>query len=224
MHSSPIIQLDNVRLSYPSPTAQPVEALRGITLSIAQGEHVCILGSNGSGKSSLIQLLNALILPTSGDVRVLGKSTLDPANAMAIRTRAAMVFQHPEDQMTTSVVADDVAFGPENLGAPREQIVQRVDAALAAVGMGHLAQADPADLSGGQKQRVAIAGALAMDPQILLLDEPAAMLDTHGRQSIQRIVGSLKRRGITVVHVTHYMDDALLADRVIVLDLSLIHI
>lgn len=222
MHSSPIIQLDNVRLSYPSPTAQPVEALRGITLSIAQGEHVCILGSNGSGKSSLIQLFNALILPTSGDVRVLGKSTLDPANAMAIRTRAAMVFQHPEGQMTTSVVADDVAFGPENLGVPREQIVQRVDAALAAVGMGHLAQADPADLSGGQKQRVAIAGALAMDPQILLLDEPAAMLDTHGRQSIQRIVGSLKRRGITVVHVTHYMDDALLADRVIVLDHGLV--
>ena len=141
---------------------------------------------------------------------------------MAIRTRAAMVFQHPEDQMTTSIVADDVAFGPENLGVPREQIVQRVDAALAAVGMGHLAQADPADLSGGQKQRVAIAGALAMDPQILLLDEPAAMLDTHGRQSIQRIVGSLKRRGITVVHVTHFMDDALLADRVIVLDHGLV--
>ena len=218
MHSSPIIQLDNVRLSYPSPTAQPVEALRGVTLSIAQGEHVCILGSNGSGKSSLVQLLNALILPTSGDVRVLGKSTLDPANAVAIRTRAAMVFQHPEDQMATSIVADDVAFGPENLGIPRERIVQRVDAALAAVGMDHLAQADPADLSGGQKQRVAIAGALAMDPQILLLDEPAAMLDTHGRQSIQRIVGSLKRRGITVVHVTHFMDDALLADRAIVMD------
>lgn len=222
MYSSPIIQLDNVHLSYPSPAAQPTEALRGVTLSIDQGEHVCILGSNGSGKSSLIQLLNALVLPTSGDVRVMGKSTLDPADAAAIRTQAAMVFQHPEDQMTTSVVADDVAFGPENLGIPREQIVQRVDAALAAVGMEHLAQADPADLSGGQKQRVAIAGALAMDPQILLLDEPSAMLDTHGRQSIQRIVAALKRRGITVVHVTHFMDDALLADRVIVLDHGLV--
>lgn len=218
MQTAPIIQLQNVHLAYPSPAAEPVQALRGITLSINQGEHVCILGSNGSGKSSLIQLLNALMLPTSGTVRVMGSSTLDPAGAAKIRTQAAMVFQHPEDQMTTSIVADDVAFGPENLGVPREQIIQRVDAALAAVGMGHLAQADPADLSGGQKQRVAIAGALAMDPQILLLDEPAAMLDTDGRRSIQHIVNALKRRGITVVHVTHFMDDALLADRVIVLD------
>lgn len=218
MHSSPIIQLENVHLTYPVPAAQPVHALRGITLHIDKGEHVCILGGNGSGKSSLIQLLNALILPTSGTVRVMGKSTLDPAGATAIRTRAAMVFQHPEDQMTTSIVADDVAFGPENLGVPRQQIIQRVDAALAAVGMSHLAQADPADLSGGQKQRVAIAGALAMDPQVLLLDEPAAMLDSDGRKSIQHIVEALKRRGITIVHVTHFMDDALMADRVIVLD------
>lgn len=216
MHSSPIIQLENVHLVYPA--AQPVQALHGITLRIEKGEHVCILGSNGSGKSSLIQLLNALILPTSGTVEVMGKSTLDPVDAAAIRTQAAMVFQHPEDQMTTSIVADDVAFGPENLGVPHQQIVQRVEAALNAVGMTHLAQADPADLSGGQKQRVAIAGALAMDPQILLLDEPAAMLDTDGRQSIQHIVESLKRRGITIVHVTHFMDDALEADRVIVLD------
>ena len=216
MQSSPIIQLENVYLAYPA--AQPVQALRGVTLRIEKGEHVCVLGSNGSGKSSLIQLLNALILPSSGTVKIMGKSTLDPAGAAEIRTRAAMVFQHPEDQMTTSIVADDVAFGPENLGVPHQQIVQRVEAALDAVGMSHLAQADPADLSGGQKQRVAIAGALAMDPQILLLDEPAAMLDTQGRQAIQQIVESLKRRGITVVHVTHFMDDALLADRVIVLD------
>lgn len=216
MHSSPIIQLENVHLVYPA--AQPVQALRGVTLRIEKGEHVCILGSNGSGKSSLIQLLNALILPTSGTVEVMGKSTLDPVEAAAIRTQAAMVFQHPEDQMTTSIVADDVAFGPENLGVPHRKIVQRVEAALNAVGMTHLAQADPADLSGGQKQRVAIAGALAMDPQILLLDEPAAMLDTDGRRSIQHIVESLKRRSITVVHVTHFMDDALKADRVIVLD------
>lgn len=216
MHSSPIIQLENVHLVYPA--AQPVQALRGVTLRIEKGEHVCILGSNGSGKSSLIQLLNALILPTSGTVEVMGKSTLVPVDAAAIRTQAAMVFQHPEDQMTTSIVADDVAFGPENLGVPHQQIVQRVEAALNAVGMAHLAQADPADLSGGQKQRVAIAGALAMDPQILLLDEPAAMLDTDGRRSIQHIVESLKRRGITIVHVTHFMDDALEADRVIVLD------
>lgn len=218
MHSSPIIQLENVHLSYPTPAAEPVQALCGVTLHIDQGEHVCILGSNGSGKSSLIQMLNALVLPTSGDVRVMGKSTLEPDGPGFIRKRAAMVFQHPEDQMTTSIVADDVAFGPENLGVPREQIVQRVDAALAAVGMERYAQADPADLSGGQKQRVAIAGALAMDPLILLLDEPAAMLDTAGRQSIQRIVKHLRERGITVVHVTHFMDDALLADRVIVLD------
>ena len=129
-----------------------------------------------------------------------------------------MVFQHPEDQMVTSIVADDVAFGPENLGVPSAQIAARVDAALTAVDMSEHAQADPADLSGGQQQRVAIAGALAMEPEVLLLDEPAAMLDDAGRRAIRDIVRRLNARGITIVHVTHFMDDALAAGRVIVLE------
>lgn len=200
------------------PDLEPTEALAGITLSIRAGEHVCILGANGSGKSTLVQLINGLIVPTAGSVEVFGIGTGTPEGAAAIRRRAAMVFQHPEDQMVTSIVADDVAFGPENLGVPSAQIAQRVDSALEAVDMATCAQADPADLSGGQQQRVAIAGALAMDPQILLLDEPAAMLDAAGRRAIQTIVQRLNRRGITIVHVTHFMDDALAADRVIVLE------
>ena len=211
----PIIALDNVHFSYPGDAR---EALRGITLQIPRGEHVCFLGSNGSGKSTLAQLVNALLLPTKGRVRVFGLDSSEVGNALAIRRQAAMVFQHPEDQMVTSIVADDVAFGPENLGIPQPEIAQRVNDALAAVGMGDRAQADPADLSGGQKQRVAIASALAMRPEILLLDEPSAMLDVEGRCAIQGIIEQLSERGITIIHVTHFMDDALRADRVIVLE------
>ena len=195
-----------------------LEALRGITLDIWPGEHVCVLGGNGSGKSTLVQLMNALLTPTSGTVEAFGYNAADPEGAAQIRRRAAMVFQHPDDQMVTSIVADDVAFGPENLGVPQPEIVQRVDAALAAVDMTELAQADPADLSGGQRQRVAIAGALAMQPKALLLDEPSAMLDAKGHRAVQRIVERLNGRGIAIVHVTHFMDDALAADRIVVLE------
>ena len=213
--TEPVISLDGVRFCYPGEAS---EALRGVTLSIHRGEHVCILGGNGSGKSTLLQHLNALLLPTEGRVRVLGLDSREGNCALAIRQHAAMVFQHPEDQMVTSIVADDVAFGPENLGVPQPQMARRVDDALAAVGMSSRAQADPADLSGGQKQRVAIAGALAMEPEILLLDEPSAMLDTAGRHAVQGIVGQLGARGITIVHVTHFMDDARRADRGIVME------
>ena len=211
----PVIAFENVRFSYPGDAS---EALRGVTLEVRHGEHLCILGGNGSGKSTLARLINALLLPSSGQVRVLGLDPTAPGCAHEIRRRAAMVFQHPEDQMVTSIVADDVAFGPENLGLPQPEIAKRVDAALAAVDMGNRAQADPADLSGGQKQRVAIAGALAMEPEILVLDEPSAMLDADGRRAVRDIVERLSAHGITVVHITHFMEDALHADRAIVME------
>lgn len=223
----PAIVLRNVRFSHPGAPAPAegaahagscAEALAGITLTIASGEHVCVLGANGSGKSTLIQLINGLLTPTDGTVEVLGQSLANAQDAAAVRRRCAMVFQRPEDQMVTSIVADDVAFGPENLGLSAAEIAERVDRALAAVRMSAYAQTDPADLSGGQRQRVAIAGALAMEPKILLLDEPGAFLDDAGKQDVRRIIEDLRGQGITIVHVTHDMEDALAADRVVVLD------
>lgn len=213
--AGPHIELCGVHVSHPG---APNEALAGIDLQIPAGQYVCILGGNGSGKSTLLQLMNALALPSAGEVRVFGVNTSEEGAPLAIRSRCASVFQHPEDQMVTSIVADDVAFGPENLCVPQPEIARRVDAALEATGMGEFAQSDPADLSGGQMQRVAIAGALAMEPEILLLDEPCAMLDTRGRADVRAIIDRLSARGITIVHVTHFMEDALDADRVIVLE------
>lgn len=214
--ADPIIELHDVHFSY---AGADEEALRGVTLCVAAGEHLCILGSNGSGKSTLAQLINALLAPTDGSARVCGiDAAAQPERALELRRQVAMVFQHPDDQMVTSVVADDVAFGPENLGVPQPQIAARVDDALAAVSMLDHAQADPADLSGGQRQRIAIAGALAMHPRVLVLDEPAAMLDVAGRRAIQCIARGLNERGITIVHITHFMDDALVAGRVVVMD------
>ena len=201
-----------------APEPAGTEALCGVTLSIRAGEHVCIVGGNGSGKSTLVQLMNALLVPAAGTVEVFGLDTAAPERAVEIRRQAAMVFQHPDDQLVANIVADDVAFGPENLGLPQPEIARRVDEALAAVGMSEQRRADPAALSGGQKQRVAIAGALAMEPRALLLDEPSAMLDTEGRRAIQRIISQLNAQGITIVHVTHFMDDALRAGRVVVLE------
>ncbi len=212
---NPIIQLRDVHVRY---AGADDEALRGVSLDVLAGEYLCILGGNGSGKSTLAQLINALLMPTAGTVRVCGINAAEhPDRTLELRQQVAMVFQHPDDQMVTSVVADDVAFGPENLDVPQPQIAVRVDKALAAVDMSACAQADPADLSGGQRQRVAIAGALAMHPRVLVLDEPAAMLDAKGRRAIQHIARDLNARGITIVHITHFMDDALLADRVVVM-------
>lgn len=209
-----VIQLTHVHLAYPG---SQTEALADVSCSIPAGQHVCILGGNGSGKSTLLQLVNVLALPTSGAVHVAGIDTREPGRTLEIRSRTASVFQHPEDQMVTSIVADDVAFGPENLCVAQPKIASRVDAALAAVGMKDRAQSDPSDLSGGQVQRVAIAGALAMEPDILLLDEPCAMLDVEGRESVRAIIRNLRTRGMTILHVTHFMEDAQEADRAIVL-------
>lgn len=211
----PLIAFENVHLAYPGAAH---EALAGISCRINAGEHVCVLGANGSGKSTFAQLISALMLPTIGVVQVAGINTADAGAAGRVRRQVASVFQHPEDQLVTSIVADDVAFGPENIRTPQPQIAQRVDEALAQVGMSAFAQRDPEELSGGQQQRVAIAGALAMHPRILVLDEPGAMLDTEGRRAIGRIVAQLVRAGITVIHVTHFMDDALAASRVLVLE------
>ncbi|NTW28785.1 MAG: energy-coupling factor transporter ATPase [Coriobacteriia bacterium] len=191
-------------------------ALAGVTLNVRPGEYLAIIGSNGSGKSTLAKHVNALCIPDSGRVVIEGIDTGDPDNVYDVRSRVGMVFQNPENQMVTSIVADDVAFGPENLGVSREEIIQRVAAALAAVGMEDLARTEFANLSGGQKQRIAIAGILAMEPDILVLDEPGAMLDPRGRRGIRRVSHQLSEHGMTVMLITHFMEEALAADRVLV--------
>ena len=162
--------------------------------------------------------MNALIVPDEGSVSACGLSSADPDEQIEIRRHVGMVFQNPDNQMVTSIVADDVAFGPENLGIPRPEIVRRVDEALEAVAMTEYAQADPTELSGGQKQRVSIAGMLAMNPDVLVFDEPCAMLDPRGRRGVRRVMRNLNERGMTIVHITHFMEDALDADVVHVMD------
>lgn len=210
----PVIAFDNVSYSYDG----QVNALDHINLTVEQGEYLVILGHNGSGKSTLARCCNALIVPDAGSVRILDMDPTDLASQLQIRRHVGMVFQNPDNQIVTSVVEDDVAFGPENLGVPQPDIVRRVKTALDTVAMTAYAQADPAELSGGQKQRVGIASMLAMEPDILVLDEPGAMLDPRGRRGIRRICRELNSKGITIVHITHFMDDALDADRVAVMD------
>jgi energy-coupling factor transport system ATP-binding protein len=202
---------DDVSYSYDD----EAKALDGISLQLRSGEYVAIIGSNGSGKSTLAKHLNALCVPDAGTVVVEGFDTRDPGSVYAVRSRVGMVFQNPENQMVTSVVEDDVAFGPENLGVPREEIIERVAAALTTVGMSAHAKTEFANLSGGQKQRVAIAGILAMEPDILVLDEPGAMLDPRGRRGVRRVSRQLSDHGMTAVVITHFMEEALLAERVI---------
>ncbi len=194
------------------------DVLHDVSLQIEQGSHVVILGHNGSGKSTLARLMNALIVPDKGSVHACGLSSDDYDEQIEIRRHVGMVFQNPDNQMVTSIVADDVAFGPENLGIPQPEIVQRVEKALAAVAMTDYAKADPTELSGGQKQRVSIAGMLAMDPDVLVFDEPCAMLDPRGRRAVRRVMRELNERGMTIVHITHFMEDALDADVVHVMD------
>ena len=209
--TSPIISLDHVHLAYPG---AGVEALSDLTLQIPAGQNVCILGGNGSGKSTLLQLVNALVLPTSGEVSVCGMSTSDPALSLKIRAQTASVFQHPEDQMVTSIVADDVAFGPENLRVSQPSIARRVESALAAVDMTERARSNPGPLRRPdaacrhrRRDRYGAGG-------ILLLDEPCAMLDAEGRESVRAIISQLHEQGITILHVTHFMEDARSAERV----------
>ena len=210
----PIICVRDVSFTYDGEAF----ALSGASAQIERGEFVCILGGNGSGKSTLAKHLNALLVPDKGQVEVCGMDTSERQHTYEIRQSAGMVFQNPDDQLVASLVEDDVAFGPENLGVPTAELRERVAQRLQDVGLSGFEKHETHALSGGQKQRVAIAGALAMNPEILILDEASAMLDPRGRKGLMRVVRSLNDQGMTVVMITHFMEEAALADRVIVLD------
>lgn len=212
-----ILKLENVKYIYQGAEEQ-TGALDNISLSVNKGEFVCILGHNGSGKSTLAKLINGLYQPTEGKVYVKGMDTSDESQILNIRKTAGMVFQNPDNQLVATIVEEDVAFGPENLGVPTPEIRTRVDNALAAVGMEQFVKSEAHRLSGGQKQRIAIAGVLAMEPEIMVLDEPTAMLDPRGRAEVMETVTKLnKEKGITIIHITHFMEEAINADRLIVL-------
>ena len=215
-----IIKTENLTFSYPPDEGrEPVQALKDIDLSIEQGSFVAVLGNNGSGKSTLAKHLNAVLLPEGGKVWVSGMDTSDESLLLEVRRRVGMVFQNPDNQIVANVVEEDVAFGPENLGVPTEEIQRRVAAALKAVGMEEFTLHAPHHLSGGQKQRVAIAGVIAMEPACIILDESTAMLDPLGRREVLDTVKRLNReKGITIVLITHHMDEAVMADRVVVMD------
>lgn len=220
MNNKMMIAVKDVHFTYPFENeSDKVNALQGISFEIKKGEFVGIIGHNGSGKSTLSKLLNAIILPTNGDVFVNGLNTKDQKNVWLIRQVAGMVFQNPDNQLVATIVEEDVAFGPENLGIPPDQIRQRVDQALATVEMQAYAHQKPHQLSGGQKQRIAIAGILAMEPECIIFDEPTAMLDPSGRREVMETIKKLNRnKNMTVIHVTHYMNELIDADRIIVLD------
>ncbi len=213
----PLIELAGLSHTYHAGTPDAVLALNGISLSIERGEFVAIVGGNGSGKSTLAKHLNALLLPTEGEVRVDGLDTRDPAATWEIRQRVGMVFQNPDNQLVATVVEEDVAFGPENLGLPPAEIAQRVEGALGVVEMLAYRRHEPHLLSGGQKQRVAIAGILAMRPQCLVLDEATTMLDPQGQREVMETISRLNGEGVTVIHITHAMEEAVQCRRVIVL-------
>lgn len=211
-----VITLDNVSFRYPDAGR---DALSGVSLSIEAGSFIAVLGHNGSGKSTLAKLLNAILVPTEGTVTVKGMDTRSEENLLNVRRTVGMVFQNPDNQIVASVVEDDVAFAPENLGVPPAEIRRRVDEALKRVGMYEFRNNAPHLLSGGQKQRVAIAGVLAMKPDVIILDESTAMLDPSGRREVMNTVHRLNREeGISVVIITHYMSEAATADYMIVMD------
>lgn len=205
------------------PTQAPPPALKGINLTVKQGEYIAVLGHNGSGKSTLAKLLNMILTPTSGKIYIDGKditsNDIIEDDVFEIRKKIGMVFQNPDNQLVANVVEEDVAFGPENLGLEREEIRRRVNSSLALVGMTEYAHHAPHKLSGGQKQRVAIAGIIAMKPKCIIFDESTAMLDPLGRRDVIEIMERLNREeGITVINITHYMDEASRADRIVVIN------
>ncbi len=217
-----MIKIENVSYSY-NEDGRDVPVLKNLNLEIAKGEYVVMLGHNGSGKSTLAKLLSLILMPTSGKIYVDGvditNEALSDEEILALRRKVGMVFQNPDNQLVATVVEEDVAFGPENLGVPREEMRRRVDEALAIVGMSEYAHHEPHRLSGGQKQRVAIAGIIAMLPDCMIFDEATAMLDPSGRREVLSTIEQLNReKGITILAITHYMNEAAKADRVIVLD------
>ena len=211
----PILRTEHLTFTYPG---EERPTLGDLSLEIARGSFVAVLGHNGSGKSTLAKHFNAILLPTGGKVYVDGMDTSDENNLLSVRATVGMVFQNPDNQIVANVVEDDVAFAPENLGVPPQEIRARVDAALKQVGMYDFRLHAPHLLSGGQKQRVAIAGVIAMQPKCIVLDEPTAMLDPQGRAEVMETVCRLhEQQGITIVLITHFMEEAALADRVIVM-------
>lgn len=214
-----MITANQVSFQYTSPDEPPVLVLDKVSLTIERGSFVALLGHNGSGKSTFAKLCNAMQLPSGGQLLVGEWNTSDEEHTYDVRRTVGMVLQNPDNQLVSTIVEEDVAFGPENLGVPPEEIRSRVDAALKEVGMYEYRNHAPHKLSGGQKQRVAIAGVLAMNPDCLVLDEPTAMLDPQGRREVMETVRRLNReRGMTVVLITHYMEEAAMADRVVVMN------
>ena len=211
---------ENVHFSYTSQTENvPIPVFDGLNLTVEEGSFVAVLGRNGSGNTTLAKHMNAIVLPTGGSVRVIGLDTANEQQLLDIRRTVGMVFQNPDNQMVANVVEEDVAFAPENLGVPSAEIRKRVDDALKAVGMYEYRTHAPHLLSGGQKQRIAIAGVIAMQPRCIVLDEPTAMLDPHGREEVLRTIEALnKNHGITVILITHHMTEAIRADRVLVME------
>lgn len=223
MDNSNIVEFHNVTFCYDADEGeqQPEPAIRDFTFNVKKGEFVAVLGHNGSGKSTVAKLSNSILIPNEGKVLVKGMDTADEDLSYEIRKTVGVVFQNPDNQIVASIVEEDVAFGPENLGLPREEIRKRVDDSLKAVGMYEYRHHEPHKLSGGQKQRVAIAGIIAMRPECIFLDEPTAMLDPKGRKEVMDTVIKLnKEYGMSVVFITHFMEEAVLADRVAVIDNS----
>ena len=215
----PLIRIKDVTYEYVKEEEQTrIRALESVSLDVEKGSFISITGKNGSGKSTLAKNINGLLVPTMGSITVKGLDTREDENIWDIRHTVGMVFQNPDNQIVSSIVEDDVAFGPENMGVPTDEIRQRVDDALKAVGMyEHRAKA-PHLLSGGQKQRIAIAGVVAMKPECIVFDEPTALLDPKGRRDVMEIIHSLHEEGITVLLITHFMEEAVQADRMIVMD------
>lgn len=223
MDNTNIVEFHNVTFCYDADEGeqQPEPAIRDFTFNVKKGEFVAVLGHNGSGKSTVAKLSNSILIPNEGKVLVKGMDTADEDLSYEIRKTVGVVFQNPDNQIVASIVEEDVAFGPENLGLPREGIRKRVDDSLKAVGMYEYRHHEPHKLSGGQKQRVAIAGIIAMRPECIFLDEPTAMLDPKGRKEVMDTVIKLnKEYGMSVVFITHFMEEAVLADRVAVIDNS----
>lgn len=214
-----LFDIRHVSHTFETEEGKTFDALKDVTAQIKKGEFTAIIGTNGSGKSTLARHLNALLLPTEGELIVEGMRTSDADRVWDIRQKVGMVFQNPDNQLVAAVVEEDVAFGPENLGVPPEEIRERVDLALEKVGMTSYRKQAPSILSGGQKQRVAIAGVLAMKPDCIVLDEPTAMLDPKGRKEVMDTIHELnKKEGITIVLITHFMEEAVTADHILVID------
>jgi energy-coupling factor transport system ATP-binding protein len=214
----PIIRVENVSFSYKINEKTTVSVLKGVSFSIFPGEYVAIIGHNGSGKSTLSKHLNGLLTPESGDVWVQGINTKEERQKLAIRKAVGMVFQHPDNQIVATIVEEDVAFGLENIGVPRDEMRKRIDDSLAAVNMSEFKNRPPHHLSGGQKQRVAIAGVLAMQPDCIVFDESTSMLDSFGKEEVLQVMREMNRNGMTIITVTHRMTEAAEADRIIVVE------